>query len=310
MANPVFNSKNFQQQMHSGDGRGGAATQQTPGWYQGGAGAPGQSQQGNGWYAGQQGQQTQQAPQGRPGQQGQQYTPEQLEQMYAQPAAGPADTGRMSYNDVISKTVITLLLVVVGAAVGWMMPSLMVPGMLVGLVLGFVNAFKREPSAPLILLYAAAEGVFLGGISNIFEQMWPGIAVQAVIATFCVFAVTLALYASGKWRVTKKSMKIFMIAMIGYALFSVVNLFLMLFGVTDAMFGLRGEFPLLGLGIGVLAVFLAAFSLVVDFTAITQGVQAGAPQKYSWSAAFGLTVTLVWLYVEILRILAILRGNN
>ncbi len=290
MANPVFNSKNFQEQMRSGDG--GTATQ-TPGWYQGGAqgqrqGAPAYGQQ-------------------------QQYTPEQLaqlEQSYRQPAAGPADTGRMSYNDVIGKTVTTLLLVVVGAAIGWNIPALMLPGAIVGLVLGLVNAFKREPSPALILIYAAAQGLFLGGISGVFEQMWPGIAAQAVLATLCVFAVTLALYASGKWRVSAKSLKIFMAAMIGYALFSLVNLFLMLFGVTDAMFGLRGEFPLLGIGIGLLAVFLAAFSLVVDFTAITQGVQAGAPQKYSWSAAFGLTVTLVWLYVEILRILAILRGSD
>ncbi|VXB02953.1 Bax inhibitor-1/YccA family protein [Citricoccus sp. K5] len=301
MANPVFNSKNFQEQMHSGDGRGGAATQQAPGWYQGGS--RGQAPQGQT----QQPQFGQRAPQGQPSQQ---YTPEQLEQMYAQPAAGPADTGRMSYNDVIAKTVITLLLVVAGAAVGWNMPALMLPGAIVGLVLGLVNAFKREPSPVLILIYAAAQGLFLGGISGVFEQMWPGIAVQAVLATLCVFAVTLALFASGKWRVSKKSVKIFMVAMIGYALFSVVNLFLMLFGVTDAMFGLRGEFPLLGLGIGLLAVFLAAFSLIMDFTAITQGVKAGAPQKYSWSAAFGLTVTLVWLYVEILRILAILRGND
>jgi uncharacterized YccA/Bax inhibitor family protein len=297
VANPVFNTKNFQEQMHSGQG------QQAPGWYQGGQQ---QGQQGTGWYAGQQGR-----PQS--GQQAPQYSPEQLEQLeqsYRQPAAGPVDTGRMSYNDVIAKTVMTLGIVLVGAVVGWMMPALMLPGAIVGLVLGLVNSFKREPSPVLILLYAAAEGLFLGGISQVFEQMWPGIASQAVLATFCVFAVTLALYSSGKWRVTAKSVKIFMIAMIGYALFSLANLFLMLFGVTDAMFGLRGEFPLLGIGIGVLAVFLAAFSLVMDFTAITQGVKAGAPQKYSWSAAFGLTVTLVWLYVEILRILAILRGND
>ena len=296
MANPVFNTKNFQEQMHSGQGR------QAPGWYQGGQ----QPAQGGDWYAGQQ---------GRPqyGQQAPQYSPEQLEQLeqsYRQPAAGPADTGRMSYNDVIAKTVITLGLVLVGAVVGWMMPALMLPGAIVGLVLGLVNSFKREPSPALILLYAAAEGLFLGGISQVFEQMWPGIASQAVLATLCVFAVTLALYSSGKVRATPKTMRIFMIAMIGYALFSLANLFLMLFGVTDAMFGLRGQFPLLGLGIGVLAVFLAAFSLVMDFTAITEGVRAGAPQKYSWSAAFGLTVTLVWLYVEILRILAILRGND
>ncbi|MDI3330421.1 MAG: Bax inhibitor-1/YccA family protein [Micrococcus sp.] len=295
MANPVFNTKNFQEQMHSGQG------QQAPGWYQGGQQ---QSQQGTDWYAGQQ---------GRPqyGQQVPQYSPEQLEQLeqsYRQPAAGPADTGRMSYNDVIAKTVITLGLVLVGAAVGWMIPALMLPGAIVGLVLGLVNSFKREPSPALILLYAAAEGLFLGGISQVFEQMWPGIASQAVLATLCVFAVTLALYSSGKVRATPRAMRIFMIALIGYGVFSLVNLFLMLFGVTDSMFGLRSGW--LGVAIGLIAVLLAAFSLVMDFTAITEGVKAGAPQKYSWSAAFGLTVTLVWLYIEILRILAILRGND
>ncbi|WP_419719752.1 Bax inhibitor-1/YccA family membrane protein [Micrococcus terreus] len=275
--------------MHSG--------QQQPGWYSGGQQT--QTQPGQQGQFGQP-QYGQQAPQG--------YSAEQLNEMYQQPAAGPVDTGRMSYNDVIAKTVMTLGVVLITAVVGWMMPALMLPGAIVGLVLGLVNAFKREPSPALILLYAAAEGLFLGGISQVFEQMWPGIASQAVLGTLCVFAVTLALYASGKVRATPKAMRIFMIAMVGYALFSLVNLFLMLFGVTDSMFGLRAGW--MGVAIGLVAVFLAAFSLVMDFTAIEQGVRAGAPQKYSWSAAFGLTVTLVWLYVEILRILAILRGND
>ncbi|WP_375544965.1 Bax inhibitor-1/YccA family protein [Micrococcus terreus] len=275
--------------MHSG--------QQQPGWYSGGQQT--QTQPGQQGQFGQP-QYGQQAPQG--------YSAEQLNEMYQQPAAGPVDTGRMSYNDVIAKTVMTLGVVLITAVVGWMMPALMLPGAIVGLVLGLVNAFKREPSPALILLYAAAEGLFLGGISQVFEQMWPGIASQAVLGTLCVFAVTLALYASGKVRATPKAMRIFMIAMVGYALFSLVNLFLMLFGVTDSMFGLRSGW--MGVAIGLVAVFLAAFSLVMDFTAIEQGVRAGAPKKYSWSAAFGLTVTLVWLYVEILRILAILRGND
>ncbi|WP_423794390.1 Bax inhibitor-1/YccA family protein [Micrococcus terreus] len=278
--------------MHSG--------QQQPGWYSGGQQT--QTQPGQPGQQGQFGQPQygQQAPQG--------YSAEQLNEMYQQPAAGPVDTGRMSYNDVIAKTVMTLGVVLITAVVGWMMPALMLPGAIVGLVLGLVNSFKREPSPVLILLYAAAEGLFLGGISQVFEQMWPGIASQAVLGTLCVFAVTLALYASGKVRATPKAMRIFMIAMVGYALFSLVNLFLMLFGVTDSMFGLRAGW--MGVAIGLVAVFLAAFSLVMDFTAVEQGVRAGAPQKYSWSAAFGLTVTLIWLYVEILRILAILRGND
>ena len=230
------------------------------------------------------------------------------------------DGGAMTLNGTVNKTGLLLLLAVITGAYAWSQMEITEAGVsgmgyvwggaIAGFVLAMVTIFKKEWAPVSAPLYALAEGLFLGGISQVFEQMWPGIAVQAVLATFCVFAVTLALFASGKWRVSAKSVKIFMIAMIGYALFSLVNLFLMLFGVTDAMFGLRGEFPLLGLGIGVLAVFLAAFSLVMDFTAITEGVKAGAPQKYSWSAAFGLTVTLVWLYVEILRILAILRGND
>lgn len=292
MANPVFNSKNFQEQMNSG---------QQPGWYSGGQTLAEEPREYD------------RAPQGQ-AQYGQtqqdQVSAEQLDQMYRQPAAGPAQTGRMTINDVIAKTVITLGLVIIGAAIGWNMPALMLPGAIVGLVLGLVNSFKREPSPALILLYAAAEGLFLGGLSGVLDAMYPGIAVQAVLGTLCVFAATLALFTSGKVRATPKFMKIFMVAMVGYLVFSLVNLFLMLFNVTDGMFGLRSDYPMLGVGIGVLAVLLAAFSLVMDFTAVQQGVEAGAPEKYSWSAAFGLTVTLVWLYVEILRILAILRGND
>jgi uncharacterized YccA/Bax inhibitor family protein len=246
-----------------------------------------------------------------------QLTSQQLQDLYNQPSAGPAQTGRMTYDDVIFKTLACLSLVVVGGAIGWMFPILMIPGMIVGLVLGLVNAFKKEPSKGLILAYAAAEGLFVGGLSMVIDGMYPGVAPQAVLGTVCVFAVTLALFKSGKVRATPKAMRFFMIALMGYALFSLVNLGLMWFGVLDNQWGMRGyEINIMGIGIplgvliGLLAIGLAAFSLIVDFTSIEQGVKQGVDRKYSWTAAFGLTVTLIWLYVEILRLLAILRGDE
>lgn len=232
-------------------------------------------------------------------------SPQQLQDLYSSPSAGPAQTGRLTYNDVLSKTVMSFGVLVIGAVVGWQIPALMLPGVLIGLVLGLVNAFKREPSPALILLYAAAEGLFIGGLSGVLEARYPGIAVQAVVATLSVFAVTLALYRSGKYRATPKMTKMFMIAMGAYLVFGLVNLGMMLFGVTDSMFGMRTG--ILGLAIGAIAVLLATYSLVLDFTQISEGVKQGAPARFAWSAAFGLTVTMVWLYVEILRIIAILR---
>lgn len=245
---------------------------------------------------------------------------QQLEHMYNQPSAGPAQTGRMTFDDVIVKTLLCLGVVLLGAAVpAFLVPGLALPLMVVGalggFVLGLVNSFKREPSPALILAYAGLEGLFVGGITMFLESMFPGIAMQAVLGTLVVFGVTLALFKSGKVRATPRAMKFFMIAMISYAAFSLLNLGLMVFGVNDDPWGLRGA-DFLGTGIpfgvviGVFAIGLAAFSLIIDFTSISEGVRQGAPQKYSWTAAFGLTVTLVWLYVEILRLLAILRGDD
>ncbi|ABY24779.1 hypothetical membrane spanning protein [Renibacterium salmoninarum ATCC 33209] len=240
-------------------------------------------------------------------------TPEQLQGMYNQPPASNAQMGRMTYDDVLIKTLVSFGLVVIGAAIGWAFPILMLPGVIVGLVLGLVNSFKREPSKILILGYALFEGFFLGGLSGLLESRFSGIVIQAVLGTLIVFGLTLALYKSGKFRATPKMTRFFMIALGGYAIFSLVNLGLMLFAGMASPWGARGivifGIPL-GVIIGILAVGLAAYSLVLDFTSIQQGVENQLPAKYSWSAAFGLTVTLVWLYVEIIRILALLRGNN
>ena len=233
---------------------------------------------------------------------------DQFEQAYAGPSAGPLQTGRMTYNDVIMRTGMTFGVLLVGAVVGWFVPQLFWIGFIVGLVLGLVNAFKKEPSPPLIIAYAAFMGVGLGGISLVFQSQWQGIVQQAVLGTLAVFAVALFAYRSGRIRVTPKFQRMVIIGMLGYLAFSVVNLFIMLFGVTDSAWGLRSGW--LGIAAGLIGVALASFSLVLDFDFIDKGVANGIPEKYAWTAAFGLVVTLVWLYLELLRLIAIFSGQD
>jgi uncharacterized YccA/Bax inhibitor family protein len=238
---------------------------------------------------------------------------QQLEELYERPAASSVDTGRMTYEDTAVKTVVLFAVLLATSAVGWFVPALAIVGAIVGFVLALVNTFKREPSVPLIVLYAAAQGLFVGGISNIFERIYPGIVVQAVLATFVTVGVTLALFASGKIRASAKATKIFLIAMVSYLVFGLVNMVLSLTGVVSAPFGLySAEIAGIPLGaiIGVLVVIMAAYALVLDFDQIQQGVRRGIPAKYGWTGAFGIMVTVIWLYVEFLRLIAILRGSN
>ncbi|MEO7348861.1 MAG: Bax inhibitor-1/YccA family protein [Terrimesophilobacter sp.] len=237
---------------------------------------------------------------------------EELTRLYSQPSADSVDTDRMGYEDTIVKIVVSFAILLGGAVVGWMMPALFIPAMIVGFVLALVNIFKKKPSPALVLSYAAVEGVFVGGITHFFEMNYPGIALQAVLGTVAVVGVTLALFASGKVRASKKATKIFLIAMVGYVVFSLLNLVLMVTGVTNMPFGLRSVEIIpgvpLGVILGIFVILLAAYSLVMDFDQIKTGVERGAPRIYGWSAAFGIMLTVVWLYLEILRLLAILRN--
>ncbi|MRG61248.1 hypothetical protein GE115_15440 [Agromyces sp. CFH 90414] len=243
----------------------------------------------------------------------------QLQEMYERPAT-LNDREVMTYDDAIAKSAISFGVMLVGAAIGWFtaesMPALWIGAAIAGFVLGLVNSFKREPSPALILIYAAVQGVFVGAISQWYELVFgDGIVGQAVIATLVVVGVTLALFASGKIRASAKATKIFLVAMVGYLVFSLVNLGMMLFGATDNAFGLRSEPSFIfgipwGVIIGILVVIMAAYSLVLDFDFIQQGVRNRAPKKYSWTGAFGVMVTVIWLYLEILRILAIAQSSD
>ena len=240
-------------------------------------------------------------------------TAAQLTDLYSVPSATPSDTDRMTYEDTMVKIVTSFVILLVGAAVGWFFPVLALPAALVGFVLALVNIFKKKPSPALVLSYAAVEGIFVGGITVFFESQFQGIAVQAVLGTLVVVGVTLALFASGKIRASKKATKVFLIAMVGYGVFSLINFILIATGANSDAFGLRSaEIPILGgipLGVilGPLVIIMAAYSLVLDFDSIQTGVKRGAPRIYGWTAAFGIMVTVVWLYLEILSLLAILR---
>lgn len=236
----------------------------------------------------------------------------ELDELYGRPSATPTETERMSYDDVIMKTVIMFVFLLGGGAVGALFPALMLPALLIGFVLALVNIFKKQPSPALIIAYSIVEGVFLGAISFTLENVLPGIVLQAVMGTVIVFGVTLALFANGKVRASARATKIFLIAGTAYALFSLVNLGLQLTGVNQDPWGLHSAsiagIPL-GLIIGPLAILMAAYSLVLDFTSVKQGVDSGAPRSLGWKAAFGLVLTILWLYIEFLRLIAIIRGN-
>jgi len=242
---------------------------------------------------------------------------QQLQDLYNEPSAGPVEMRRVTLDDVVMKTLGLFSIVLVVAVVTWYyvagQPSnsptpmaLMLAGMFGGLGVGLVIAFKKTISVPLIVTYAALEGVLVGAISEVFNQRWPGIVTTAVIATLCTFAGMLLGYKTGLIKVTDKSRRIFGMAIMGYLLFSLVNVVASFMGV-GAGWGFGGKNSMVGIGISVLGVGLASYSLAIDFDSVDRAVAARLPEKYSWLLAHGLIVTLVWLYLEILRLLARLR---
>ncbi|MFI8186304.1 Bax inhibitor-1/YccA family protein [Actinacidiphila glaucinigra] len=233
---------------------------------------------------------------------------------YQAPPSAPAQTGRMTMDDVVMRTAMTLGTVVLGALVAWFaLPvseksyGLGIGAMLVALVLGLIQSFKREASPALILGYAVFEGVFLGVWSKIFNFMWPGIPLQAVLGTMAVFVGMLVAYRTRLIRVTARYTRIGMAIAIGFVILTFVNVIAAMIGGGDGL-GLRSG--ALGVVVGIIGVALGAFFLSLDFKQIEDGIQYGAPRKESWLAAFGLTLSLVWIYLEMLRLISILRGDD
>ncbi|MER6191431.1 MULTISPECIES: Bax inhibitor-1/YccA family protein [Streptomyces] len=241
-------------------------------------------------------------------------------QQGTQPGApAPARTDAMTIDDVVTRTAMTLGLVVVAAAIAWwVMPvdqanlgsayGVAIGAAIIGFVLSLVNSFKRRPSPALILTYAAFEGVFLGIVSNIVSvYVAPGAAMQAVLGTMAVFAGVLIAYRTGLIRVTRRFYGFVMAAAIGFMLLMMVNLLFAVFGGGD---GLGFRSGALGIIFGIVAIVIGACILALNFKQVEDGIAYGAPREEAWLAAFGLTVTLVWIYIEMLRLVAILSGDD
>ncbi|MEV5603356.1 Bax inhibitor-1/YccA family protein [Streptomyces sp. NPDC052299] len=234
-------------------------------------------------------------------------------------APAPARTGAMTIDDVVTRTAMTLGTVVLGAALAWaLLPvdeanlnksyGIAVGAALIAFVLSMVQSFKRKPVPALIIAYAAFEGVFLGVISSaVSTYIGPGVVMQAVMGTMCVFAGVLLAYKMRWIRVTRRFYGFVMAAAMGFVLLMAVNLLFAVFGGGDGL-GFRSG----GLGIlfGVIGIILGACFLALDFKQVEDGIAYGAPREESWLAAFGLTMTLVWIYLEMLRLLSILSGDD
>ncbi|MEU1402063.1 Bax inhibitor-1/YccA family protein [Streptomyces sp. NPDC005728] len=231
------------------------------------------------------------------------------------PPQAPATTDRMTMDDVVMRSALTLGTVAVGAVLAWvLLPvsatsyALAFGAAIIAMVLALVQSFKRTPVPALILGYAAFEGVFLGVISEMYNSRWSGAPFQAVLGTMAVSAATLLVYKAGWVRVTARYARIGTAIAIAFVLVMAVNLLLVAFGVAENG-GLRSFGPL-GAIVGIIAIVLGAFFLTLDFKQIEDGIAYGAPRKESWLAAFGLTMTLVWIYVEMLRLVAIFSSND
>ena len=239
-------------------------------------------------------------------------------------SATSAEDGVMTVNGTINKTGLMLLIVIFAATFTWRKffsaidpstPGAVPPGvigwMLAGGIGGFITAlittFSPRRAAMTAPIYAVFEGLFLGAISAMFEAMYPGLVMRAVSLTFGVFFIMLLLYRSGTIRATEKFRTVIFAATGGIALVYLVSFVAGMFG---ANLGFMYGNGLMGIGFSLVVVVIAALNLILDFDMITQGSNARAPKYMEWYGAFGLMVTLIWLYLEMLRLLSKLSSRN
>lgn len=236
---------------------------------------------------------------------------------------GQVDEGRMTIDSVVQKTAVSVFLVFATAFATWWWVgdvvdvngvdqdaysralTLAMLGAGGAFLLSLANSFKRVISPALVLAFAAVEGVALGAISKVFEAQFEGIVIQAVLGTFAAFIGTLAAYKFFEIKVGNKFRTFVIAGMFGMVGLGLLSLVLSFFGINTGLYGngpLGFVFALAGLVLGV-------FMLILDFDFVENGVAAGLPERESWRAAFGLTVSLVWIYTNLLRILAIVRGD-
>jgi len=215
---------------------------------------------------------------------------------------------RMTLDGAVNKTGILLSLCFAGAFIGWNIPVLLIPSWIIGMILGFVTIFRRpEKAGSTAPLYALSQGIFLGGITLFFEAQFPGIGIQAIGLTFGILASLLFCYKSGLIKPTENFRLMIFSATMGIALLYVVSILMSLFG--GAGIPLIHSNGLFGIGFSIFVVSIAALNLVLDFDFIEDGADKGMPKYMEWYGAFSLMVTLIWLYLEILRLLAKMRSR-
>jgi uncharacterized YccA/Bax inhibitor family protein len=227
------------------------------------------------------------------------------------------EASHMTLNGTVNKTGILLVCAIATAAWTWHLflqsrdmtdvAPLMLIGGIGGFIVAMVTVFKKEWSGVTAPIYALLEGLVLGGLSALMELHYPGIAMQAVALTFGTLFVLLLAYRSGLIQVTQKFRMGVVAATGGIMVFYLLQMLLGFFGVQFSSVNGSG---FIGIGFSLIVVAVAALNLVLDFDFIEKGVQYGAPKYMEWYGAFGIMVTLVWLYIEILRLLSKMRSRN
>jgi uncharacterized YccA/Bax inhibitor family protein len=229
------------------------------------------------------------------------------------------DGQAMTLNGTVNKTGFLLLLTVLTAAFAWNQIEIgprgqvsgaglyLWGGLIGGLIMSLVTTFKKEWSPITAPMYALLEGFFLGAISSIFEARFPGIVIQAVMLTFGTLFALLAAYRTGLIKATENFKLGVVAATGGIALVYLASIVLRMFNIEIPYIHQSG---IIGIGFSLFVVVVAALNLVLDFDFIETGVEQGAPKYMEWYGAFGLMVTLVWLYIEFLRLLSKLQSRN
>ena len=216
---------------------------------------------------------------------------------------------RMTLDGAVNKTGILLSLCFGGAFIGWNIPALAVPGAIIGFILAMVTIFRsKEKAGSTAPLYALAQGIFLGGITLMDENAFDGIAIQAIGLTFGILASLLLCYKSGYIKPTE-NFRLMIVAGIGGILILYLASFVMSFfgSGLSLLSPTNGSLMSIGLSFGI--VCFASLSLVLDFDFIEEGAEKGLPKYMEWYGAFSLMITLIWLYLEILRLLAKMRSR-
>ena len=235
---------------------------------------------------------------------------DELNNLYNAPAASSMRTGRMTIDDVVARTALLCVVLVGVGSAAWTLnlgAGALFIGFLGAMGLGFYLSFTQKVKPGLTIAYAALEGLALGTLSHMYEVAYNGIVGQALVATIAAIAGVLWAYKSKRIRVTPKFTRVMMAALLGYVILGIGSFIGSFFGLGNGMglYGLSGFGPLLAVG----GVLLATFFLVMDFDQIEKMIASGAPQEQSWRAGFALMVTVVWLYLEVLRLISILRRD-